>query len=305
MKTPATLAVVALLCGCHSAPKSSDSSRSPVLARLGSETITVADLQAKIAEQPTFLQARFQKPDARKQLLEDLIRFRLLTQEARAQGIDKDPKIQETFDKLLVQRLIQKKSEEHPQVTDADLKAYYDAHLSEFVRPAKIRVSQIFLAAAASSPTRAKVEAEAKHLLGEIHQKEAGPVKTEFAAVAGKRSDDLRSRGLSGDLGLITEEELKGQWGPEVAKAAFGLKKIGDTTEVASARGFHLLKLTARIPETNRSFETVKALLESRVALEQRAKSVDAFVASVKEKANVQVDQKALDAMSVTPAPKT
>lgn len=299
IQTISLFAGALLLVGCHSASHPENgTSNSPVLAHIGTQTITAAELQARIDEQPTFLRARFQKLEARKQLLDEMVRFRVLAQAARAEGLDQDPRLKETYEKLLVQRLIEKKSAQHPKVTDTDLQAYYDAHKSEFVRPEKVRVSQIFLAAAASSPTRAKIEAEAKKLLAEIRAKEAGPVKTEFAAAAQRRSDDSRSRGMAGDLGLLTQQELSGVWGPEVAAGAFGLKTLGETTLVSSPRGVHLLKLTARIPSLNRSFDSVKALLESRVALEQRAKSVDAFVSSTREKANVQIDDKALAAMA-------
>lgn len=299
MKTLKMLCIsgVLLAVGCHSGKRNGGASDSTVVARVGDRTITAGDLQAKIDAQPAFLRARFQKLDARKQLLDEMVRFEVLAAEARREGLDQDPQLQDTFQKLLVQRLIQKRSEEHPKASEAELRAYYDAHKSEFIRPEKLRVSQIFLAAAANDPKRTKVEGEAKRLLTDIRAKEAGPVKTEFATTARRRSEDLRSRDLGGDLGLVTRDELAAQWGPGVASAAEGLKAIGDTVEVSSAKGFHLIKLTARIPGMNRDFDAVRALLESRVALEQRAKSVDSFVASVREKAHVEVDDKALAAM--------
>jgi len=303
-QTISLLAGALLFAGCHSpAHPAGGATDSPVLAHVGAQTITVAELQARIDEQPAFLRARFQKLEARKQLLDEMVRFQVLAQEARAEGLDQDPRLKETYEKLLVQRLIEKKSADHPQVTDAELHAYYDAHQSEFVRPEKLRVSQIYLASAGNSPTRSKIEAEATKLLAEIRSKEAGPVKTEFAAMAQKRSDDPRSRAMAGDLGLLTQQELSGVWGKEVASAAFGLKAVGETTEAKSPRGIHLLKLTARIPSMNRSFDSVKSLLQSRVALEQRAKSVDAFVTSSREKAHVQIDDKALAAMTPPAAP--
>lgn len=233
-----------------------------------------------------------------------MVRFEVLADEAKREGLDQDPQLKETYQRLLVQRLIQKQSQIQAKPSDADLHAYYDAHKSEFVQPEQVRVAQIFLAAATNDPKRGKVEAEGKRLLAEIRAKEAGPIKVEFAAVARKRSDDLHSKALDGDLGLVTRDQLTAQWGPDVAAAAFQLKAVGDTVEIADARGVHLLKLTARLPGMNRSFDSVKALIESRVAVEERAKSVDGFVASIREKAHVQVDEKALAAMK-TDAPES
>ncbi len=299
------VAVALLLCSaCKGSGGGSEGAvgkSEPVVAQVGDETITAREFQAKLEEQPPLIRSRFTSLEAKKEFLDNLIRFEVLVQEARRQGLDKDAEIKDALEKLMVQKLIQKHSESASTqpLTDEELRKYYQEHQSEFVRPEKVRVSQVFLASAASDPKRDVVKAEADKLLANVRREEAGPVKVAFAELARSRSDDVESRAAAGDLGLQTREELTTKWGQAVADAAFGLKSLGDMNLVVSERGVHLLKLTGRQPDLEQTLEQVKPRLESRLLLEKRARAVDDLLATLKGKTKIEIDSQTLGGVSV------
>ncbi len=189
-------------------------------------------------------------------------------------------------------------------VPEEDLRKYYEAHLAEFVRPERIRVSIIFIAAPAGSPKRGQANKEAVALAADLKAKEAGPVKTAFAEAARSRSEDAASKPLGGDLNLKTHEELAQAWGPAVADAASAMKTVGEiSSPVATDKGFYILKLTARQPGINIPFEAARAQMEARLKSELRTKNVESFVSGLRAKTKITVHDEALAAVDVHPVP--
>ncbi|WP_223634927.1 peptidylprolyl isomerase [Corallococcus sp. EGB] len=291
-----------LLNACKGSGTSQEgSANDPVVARVGPGTITASEFQARMNEQPPLIRSRYGSLEMKKEFLDTLVRFEVLAQEARRQGLEKDPEFQAAVEKLLVQRWVQKQAASTTPTppSDEEVRKYYEEHLTEFSRPEKVRVSQVFLAAAEGDPKRGAVKAEADKLLADVRKQDAGPVKTAFGEQVRKRSDDATSRDAGGDLGLLTREELAARWGQPMADTAFGLQTLGELGLVASPRGMHLLKLVARQPGFSQTVEQVKPRIESRLMAEKRSKSMDELVAGLMSKTKVEVDDKVLGSLSV------
>ncbi|MBM7116851.1 peptidyl-prolyl cis-trans isomerase [Archangium primigenium] len=270
-----------------------------LVARVGDGAITARAFKAKLEEQPAFIRSRYTSLESKKEFLGGMIRFEVLAQEARRQGLDQDPEVKATLEKLMVQKLIQKQAAAAGTVSEAELKAYYQDHLTEFVRPERVRVGQVFLASARGDARRAQVQQEAARLLADARRREAGGDTRAFGELTRARSDDAATREVEGDLGFKTREELAAQWGAPVAEAAFGLKSVGELSEVASERGLHLLKLLARQPRQEQSLESARARIENRLLQEKRSQGLDAFTAALKQKGEIRIDEQALDAVTL------
>ncbi|MFP2926554.1 peptidyl-prolyl cis-trans isomerase [Pyxidicoccus sp. 3LG] len=301
---PAAMAALLLVCACKGSggSEASGGKPDPVVAKVGDGAITVAELQARLEEQPPVLRSRYASLESKKEFLDNLVRFELLAQEARRQGLEQDPEVRDTLEKLIVQRLMKKHAATMAAtpLPEEELRRYYQEHLAEYVRPEKVRVSQVFLASASNDSKRAAVKAEADKLLADVKRQEAGPVKLAFTELVRTRSDDAATKESAGDLGYLTREELAAKWGQAVADAAFGLQSLGDLGQVASERGLHLLKLTGRQPGMEQTFESVRPRIESRLQMERRARHMDELVSSLRSKTKVEVDEKALEGISVT-----
>jgi peptidyl-prolyl cis-trans isomerase D len=122
------------------------------------------------------------------------------------------------------------------QVSDADVRKYYDEHLDEFKRPATAYLSYVQLVRAPDQSDTLAARDRAATLRKEIV--DGAP----FAEVATRESSDSASAAQGGDVG----EFGRGSMDPAFERAAFSLP-IGVVSEpVLSAFGYHIIKVESR-----------------------------------------------------------
>lgn len=284
------------------APKVSDEG---VLAVVGSQAITVEDFNSKMSEQAPFIRSRYQNLEKKQEFLDNLVRMELLAQEAERRGYDKDPDVRQAMKKMMVQKLMREAYEDIEQaVTEEEIASFYQEHINDYVKPERVRLSHIYFNVPKADAQRSKVRAEAVKLAAEIRAQEAGTNKSAFADTAKERSDDQISKRAGGDLSFRTEQELTDLFGLEVAKAAFALQAINEISQVVETdRGLHVLKLTGRQAPMNRSLEDARKQIESRLSRDKANQSFESFVAGLREKSQIQVNEAALEAVVVDTAP--
>jgi peptidyl-prolyl cis-trans isomerase C len=314
------LAMALLLAGCP-APKeaSTTGSQTPpllasptgkkggaVIARFGDQTLTADEIQSKLNERSPFERARYNTLERKKELIEQLVRFELLSAEATKRGLDKDPEVLHTMKTLMARKLVQQEIDDNPakkNIPDADLQAFYEAHKDDYQRPEMIRLGAIFLAAP-DAASKVKRKPEAQKLLVELKAKAKD--FSAFGTTARAKSDDAASKAVDGDLKYLSGQQLADQYGKEVATATNDLKATGQLSEVVETpKGFYLLKLTGRTAALNQTFDQAKPAIQGRLWFERRSKLMEEFIADLEKKASYSVDDKALDAMVVnTTAPQ-
>jgi peptidyl-prolyl cis-trans isomerase D len=125
-------------------------------------------------------------------------------------------------------------------VSDAELRKYYDVHKAEFDRPAHASVSVLYIPRVVSAADSAAVRARITALRNEI----AGGAK--FEDVARRESADSVSGADGGSLGKST----RGRLVPEFEKAAYALKPGELSQPVLTQFGYHLIKLDSRAGDT-------------------------------------------------------
>ncbi|WP_434359515.1 peptidylprolyl isomerase [Parasalinivibrio latis] len=146
------------------------------------------------------------------------------------------------------------------KVTDEEAKAYYDANKANYESKAKRKVSHILIQ---GDDADAKAKAEA--VLADL---KAGK---DFAAEAKAKSDDTFSAKDGGSLDWIE----KGVMDPSFEEAAFALKNKGDISGlVKSEFGYHIIKLDDVEPAVAKPFDEVK---DSIVAALKQQKAADRF----------------------------
>lgn len=272
---------------------------------VGDGTITLQEFNERLSEQPAFIRARLDSPEKKREMLDNLIRQELLMQEARRRRLDKDPEVQATLEKLMVQKLVRTVTESSVEKLDeAEVRKAYEAHLDEYVRPERVRVSHLLIAADRANPKRAQKKAEAIQLLAELKAQQGSNAHA-FEARARVRSEDLSSRDMGGDLGSRTKEELEALTAPELAQAAFALRTVGELSGVIETdKGFHLLVLQARHAKSEQRFESVRGRLENRLLAERRTRALDTFITEMRAKAKVEIFEKSMEKLDVRRAPE-
>ncbi|NVI98764.1 peptidylprolyl isomerase [Myxococcus sp. AM009] len=282
--------------GCdRGKPASPQKSEGPVVAVVGDGNITQQEFEAKLAEQPAFVRTRYASQEKKREFLDNLVRFELLVQEARRRGMDSDPEVLAMLEKVMVQRLVKAHTEssEDATVSDERAHAYYEANLAEFVKPARVRVSQLLLKAPRGSPERAKALAQATRLSEDIQR--GGSVQQAFDAAVRTHSQDTTTQAQGGDLGFRTRDELSASGGATLADAAFTLKAVGQlSSPIETDAGVHLLMLQARQVGIEQKFDQVKGRIVQRLDSERRAKALDTLVQSLRDKTKVEIKEDVL-----------
>jgi parvulin-like peptidyl-prolyl isomerase len=183
-------------------------------------------------------------------------------------------------------------------ITDDEIKQYYDQNMSEFDKPAQVRASHILF----------KDKPAAEQTLKELKQK---PDDNElFRKLATTKNQDPATKDNFGDLRFFSETPDKSGETDEparpeaVRKAAFSLTKIGELYPevVKSEEGFHIVKLTGKRDAQKRTLEDARRMIQNKLWRTKREEAIEKFVADLKAKANVQINSEALAKVRVQDA---
>lgn len=151
-------------------------------------------------------------------------------------------------------------------VNEDDAKKFYEQNIARYTTPEQRRASHLLVKAGqdASSDEKAKAKTKAQALLEQIRANPAG-----FAELARKNSDDSVSAERGGDLDFFG----RGDMTPVFEKAVFELKKEGDISDLVETEfGFHIIQLNGKRGGEKRSFDSVRAEIESELRAEQAQK---------------------------------
>jgi parvulin-like peptidyl-prolyl isomerase len=316
MRRVIVLLAAVFLCSCK--PSALEENRSlplpeNVLAAVGSDAITVEDLQAAMRLRPVG-----NDPAAREALLKELIEFRVLLQQAKARGYDRDPQLQHAFERMLVNKVRGELEAAEPtpeEVTQEEIDRYYGEHTKEFSVPTKIRVAMIFVEAPSSFTEEKRAERRAR-----IEEARAKASTEDFSRLAAEYSYDQASKFNGGDLGYLVEGLTGADQDsvePTVVAAAFALADPGQISDVIETpRGFSLLKLQERHAATLRSLRSVRNEIIARVRRDRAAQrkgnlatdvfagtSIEVFHDRVAKVTAPQADAAAMRSRGATPPP--
>jgi peptidyl-prolyl cis-trans isomerase C len=247
-------------------------------------------------------------------LLDQLVAYRLLAQEARARKLDvsdtdvktridevrktfpsEDAFIkaiaadgssleklhQQTRTSLLVSTVLEAEIGPKMSVQPTDVDAFYQQNLDRFKQGESVRASHILLGIPekADAAQTQLVRAQAEDVLKQIR---AG---ADFAQLARTRSQDSSSAARGGDLGFFAA----GQMDPTFEMAAFALKPGEVSQVVETPYGFHIIKLHERRPPRTTPLTEVRAQIEQYLTGQRRDELTMAFVERLKEKAKIEL----------------
>jgi peptidyl-prolyl cis-trans isomerase C len=255
---------------------------SPPVARIDDTVITVADVQDRINKQAPFTRGRYTTLDKRKELLDNLIRIEVMAKEAEKRGYDQDPEVVRVKKQQMISKFLQKEFESKLKVEDvpeAEVQKYYKEHPEEFNRTEEVRVSQILL----------KDKAKADKVVAEARAADRNDSKA-FRDLVTKYSEDEDSKPRGGDL--TSFERTTALYPKPIVDAAFALKEIGEVSPpVKSDKGYHVLRLTQKRPGFSRPLAEVKRQIQQRLFRDMRTKALDTFVADLRKKFSVTIDE--------------
>ena len=141
-----------------------------------------------------------------------------------------------------------------PQVSDADLQAYYNAHQDTYAVKEQVKARHILISVPQGSDAKTDAAAKAK-AEGLLKQIRSGG---DFAALAKANSDDPGSKDSGGELGLFT----KGKMVPAFEKAAFALQPGQTSDLVKTDFGYHIIQVEQHDQAHQKPLAEVKPEIE-------------------------------------------
>ncbi len=255
-----------------------------VLATVGKEKITEADIYAKIAMLPPQFRSRYESEDGRKKLLDQTIKFSLLSQEARRLGIDKRDavakKIKEISDNIIIQELTKQEGSDKIALTDDVLQAHYKANKNDYIKPEKVKANLILFEVKddAGSGVKAAQNKKADAALKSIKKGEA------FEELAKKLSDDKRTKKRGGSTGFFSRGKRENAYGKKFEEIAFSLDKGEVSAVFESKRGFYLVKIAEKKAKKEQGFDEVRQKIERKLKQEKQKETYESYIEGLKKK---------------------
>jgi peptidyl-prolyl cis-trans isomerase D len=137
-----------------------------------------------------------------------------------------------------------------PQVTDADIQAYYTAHKDQYKTEEQVKTRHILITSKPGAD--AKADAAAKAKAEDILKQLQGGAS--FADLAKKYSEDPGSKDQGGELPMVPTSGLD----PAYAKAAMALNPGQTSGLVKSQFGYHIIQTEQKQPAGTKPLAEVK-----------------------------------------------
>jgi len=251
-----------------------------VIITIGEEKITVGEFNTFLSDLDANTQARvLSQPDGKRKLAEEMIKLKLLSNEARRQKLDESARTRMAYEGLLASTLLTDMAGQA-----ATNEKFFNDHKDFFdelkVRHILIGVQNSGVPGAVLTETQAKAKADAI--------KKRLDKGKDFANLARTESDDKGSVIQGGNLGPV----VRGMMVPKFEQAAFGLK-VGQVSEpVRTEFGYHLIQVVDRSTPT---YEQARQRVPMRRA--------DVLFEELKEAAKPQIDDSFFDGPAHAAAP--
>lgn len=247
-----------------------------VVAVVNREKITMAMLDEKIDELPEYYQAAATRH--KKEILDDLIVEKLLFEEAKRRKFHKDKEVRQLINKaakkILIAKLLEAETSPKRPVSDEGVEQYYNQHKDQYLIQERVKASHILLS----------TEEEAKTVLDEL---KAG---ADFGEMAKKYSKDL-TKDRGGDLGYFQ----RGQMIPEFEKVCFELAPGQMSSIVKTRFGYHIIKVTDKLPSKYKELSEVKEKIRTRLIEQTKQEQFGDFVKSLKNRAKITVKEEVFE----------
>lgn len=165
-------------------------------------------------------------------------------------------------------------------VSDDDVRAYYERHYKSGSANVQVRASHIFLAIPEGADAGVIAEKEA------LGRKLVERAATEdFAALAKEFSDDAATRGEGGDLGLFGKDML-----PKAIEDLVFAMKVGEVRgPVRAERGFHVIKLIDRKVAEPKPLPEVDEEIRQQLRQKEMEKQTKGYLADLRKRTLVDI----------------
>lgn len=273
-----------------------------VLAKVGGHEITLGQYAATLDQMDQFERLRYQSPDRRKQLLDEMIKVQLLADEARRRGLDQQPETKERIRQILRNELLRQVRAGMPapaDIPEKELHAYYDSHRADFREPERRRVAHIAM----------KDGPKAKDVLQKALKAtpmEWGKLVQKYSLDAPKQPATTAPVELAGDLGIVSPPGTGRGDNPRVPDpvraAVFKLDKVGDVYDglVKVQGNVFIVRMTGKTAARDRTLKEAERTIRVSLAQQKIRDAAAKLEKKLRARFPVKLDEAALDKLSIS-----
>ena len=283
--------------------KSSEAAGGKVVAEIGTEKITEADLDAQIEraidgqlasvqafmtseqfnEQKKRMLEQYRTPQAKQEFLQSWLAQEALYRQALDEGVSDKPETKRVLEdvtrSVLSQQMMNERLASRVHITDADLQTYYTANKDKYMEPAGAKISHI----------RVAEQKQADDLLKRLKNGE------DFAKVAKESPSDK-----------MTEDVVKGSPVPGIGDAN-GLSEAIFAAQAPALldksfkteKGWEIVKVEEKHAERQKSFDEAKQHVTMDLTQRKRQEVQQEYLKEMMDKYNVVIHMSILN-----PAPQ-
>jgi len=279
-------------------PSAEEARRATVFATVGSETITVGELEDVINARSPYARKRFAEPEVLKTFADDQAKNELFYQGAGKLGYAEDPDVVAFLDQTIVQLFVRKEFEATGTPHDIpleDVAKYYQENPEEFRRPEMRRARHILVAS----------QEEAKDVLAQLTANKG----ITFPELAKQMSQDTETKLRGGDLLYFTEDgSLVGK--PDdaainltLAKAAFELETTGEVSKPLDLGDgkWSVLELTGVRLERVQTLEQASSGIRQTLWRQARENELDKLLIDLRVELKPELYPERMDAIVLEP----
>ena len=178
-------------------------------------------------------------------------------------------------------------------ISDKDVKKYYEDNKQIFYRPESFRTRHILAALfppdALRTQSISELQKNREYFSRIAEEKIDGIIKelkegADFEELAKKKSDDEASRDSGGDLDLI----YKGILDPSFDEAISKLKPGEISGKVTTRFGFHVIQLIEKHPPEQAPFDEMEKAIQKHLFMEEAKKLVEVYIEGLRKQANIE-----------------
>lgn len=278
------------------------------VARIGNEYISAAafidEMRRRGGERP----GQFQDMEQKRSLLDDLVYRAALVKAAEQAGMTTQPDLRRTLDQVISNRYLQenlRRVDQVPQISDAEVEQYYQAHSEDYVVPARKRVAMLKIAVAANAG-----EPEWSAAMTRMHEARKKALALDhgiahFGALAREYSDDEASRWRGGVLGWIADGRSdRYSYDRAVIEATRALEQPGSVSEPLRGKdGVYLVRLVESEARQTRGLDQLASGIRQHLQQQRIEAAAKQFRERLMHDVGVEVRESELAAIQPLSAP--
>lgn len=249
-------------------------------------SVTAGELYQRIADAPEPTQRVWAAtPALLEEVIDRMIADRLMANEARRLGLDRDPAVRAAVDRALVARLratvVNSAAGDASRVTSEDIREFYDSHSWRFHIPERRTARVIFVTE----------RRDAEHALRRARAMRRHRLVNDFRMLAQELNTDPELIRENGEVRDVTPVQT--DLDPALREAIYEIHAPGEVAlnivrgSWRGTRGFFIVRLSARRAPIDRTLAESSDWIRQRIVLQRRVDAERTMVARLTSDARV------------------